>query len=474
MAPVLFWFRRDLRLSDHPALVAAAEHAQDDGVLPVFIADDELLGPSGPTRVRFVSATLGALEQEIGAPLCLRAGNPAEVLVRLCEEHGVTQVYCTRDHAPYGRRRDEEVKRALQASGIAFVEVSSNYAVAPGTVTSDKQLPLKVFTAFRRRWETYGPHLVLGPAQVSWASAESELAIDDLVHRAGTRRPELFGDLPDEATDELPKAGEHAALELLEGFAASRVHDYKAQRDLLSVAGTSSLSPHLHVGSVHPRSILAAVPGSDEGSATYRSEICWREFYADVLFHEPRSVSQSLQRNLAGLRWDSGPQAEERFRTWARGETGIPLVDAAMRQLLATGWMHNRGRMLVASFLVKHLHLDWRWGAKWFMWRLVDGDVASNAHGWQWTAGTGTDAAPFHRIFSPVAQAERFDPDGTYIHRWVPELAHIPAPGVLQPGGGVDLLHPSSYPAPMIDLKVERAEALARFQEARAAAQATP
>ena len=176
---------------------------------------------------------------------------------------------------------------------------------------------------------------------------------------------------------------------------------------------------------------------------------------------------------MAGLEWDQGQDAEARFRQWAAGQTGIPLVDASMRQLLEEGWMHNRGRMLAASFLVKHLHLDWRWGARWFMWRLIDGDLASNQHGWQWTAGTGTDAAPFHRIFSPVAQAERFDPDGAYIHRYVPELRGIAAPGVLQPGGGVSLLDQSSYPPPMIDLKVERAEALRRAHEERERNRAT-
>jgi deoxyribodipyrimidine photo-lyase len=174
-----------------------------------------------------------------------------------------------------------------------------------------------------------------------------------------------------------------------------------------------------------------------------------------------------MQPSLEHLRWDTGPEAERRFRTWARGETGYPMVDAGMRQLLEEGWMHNRVRMVCASFLVKHLHLDWRWGAKWFMWRLVDADLASNQHGWQWTAGTGTDAAPFHRIFNPTRQAERFDPEGTYVHRYVVELASTPAPQCLEPGGGSGMLAPVGYPPPMIDASVERDEALLRFRDAR-------
>ena len=236
---------------------------------------------------------------------------------------------------------------------------------------------------------------------------------------------------------------------------------------MMAEPGTSGLSPYLRFGCIHPRTALNAVAGDDEGSVTFRSEIAWREFYADVLFHEPRSARETLQPSLRSLRWDSGPIAVEHFQAWARGETGIPLVDAGMRQLLAEGWMHNRTRMICASFLVKHLHIDWRWGARWFMDRLIDGDLASNSHGWQWTAGTGTDAAPFHRIFSPIAQAERFDVAGSYIRRYVTELASVEPPQLYQPGGGSGLLRPEAYPEAIVELKAEREEALARFAEAR-------
>ena len=466
MAPVVLWFRRDLRLGDHPALTEAARLAGEEGVLPLFIADDSLLAPAGPARASFLGASLRALEASMAAPLCLRAGRPASVLAHLVAETGARQVLVTADHAPYGRQRDDEVAETLRGLGAELVERGSNYAVDPGTVRSEKGLPLRVFSAFRRRWELLGPHLVLPRPDCRWRSAPSELTIDELVQRASTRRPELFGDLPDGPPPELPAAGEQAALASLAAFAL-RSADYATGRELLAQHGTSQLSWHLHLGSIHPRRILAEVAGADGGSTSFRSEIAWREFYADVLFHEPDAARRTLQPALRSLRWDEGARAEERFRTWALGQTGLPLVDAGMRQLLATGWMHNRARMVAASFLVKHLHLDWRWGARWFMWRLLDGDLASNSQGWQWTAGTGTDAAPFHRIFSPVAQAERFDPEATYVHRWVPELRGTPAPAALRPGGGEGLLRPLGYPEPMVDLKEERREALDRFAEAR-------
>jgi len=473
MAPSIMWFRRDLRLGDHPALHEAVRRGGSDGVLPLFILDEEFLAPAGPDRAAFVAASLDALSGSMGAPIVLRRGDPTTILVDLVKESGASSVVISADFGPQGRRRDERARAALSAIDVDLVEVSSPYVVDPGIVRGESGAPLKVFTAFKRRWEVIGPPVVLPTPDVRWLTHASDATTADLVAAAGTRRPGLFGELPDRATATPPPAGEEAALERLTTFIERDVDAYRDQRDQFAVEGTSRLSPYLHVGSIHPRTALLAASGAGGGRSTFISELCWREFYADVLFHHPSSVRSALQAPMAGLEWDQGQDAEARFRQWAAGQTGIPLVDAAMRQLLEEGWMHNRGRMLAASFLVKHLHLDWRWGARWFMWRLIDGDLASNQHGWQWTAGTGTDAAPFHRIFSPVAQAERFDPDGAYIHRYVPELRGIAAPGVLQPGGGVSLLDQSSYPPPMIDLKVERAEALRRAHEARERYRAT-
>ncbi len=461
------WFRRDLRLSDHPALHEAVRRGGRDGVVPVFVVDDEFLAPAGPDRAAFVAASLEALSASMGEQIVLRRGDPSTVLVDLVRATGASSVVISADFAPKGRQRDARARSALAAIGVELIEVSSPYIVDPGVVVGESGAPLKVFTAFKRRWELVGPPVVLPIPDVIWLTHDSDVTTDELVAAAGSRRPALFGDLPDRATTPPPPAGEVVALDRLHTFIEQGVDAYREQRDQFAREGTSRLSPYFHVGSLHPRTAMNAASGAGKGRSTFISELCWREFYADVLFHHPSSVRTALQAPMAGLVWDEGEAAEARFRRWAAGQTGIPLVDASMRQLLEEGWMHNRGRMLAASFLVKHLHLDWRWGARWFMWRLIDGDLASNQHGWQWTAGTGTDAAPFHRIFSPVAQAERFDPDGAYIHRYVPELRGIAAPGVLQPGGGVSLLDQSSYPPPMIDLKVERVEALRRASEAR-------
>ncbi len=473
MAPSILWFRRDLRLGDHPALHEAIRRSGGEGVVPLFVVDETFLGPSGPTRVEFLIGCLEALSESMGVPLTLRSGDPATVVPALAKEIGARSVLVTGDFAPEGLARDARVASALQDQGAELISMSSPYAVEPGTVRSEKDLPLKVFSAYRRRWEVRGPHVVLGVPDVKWLEAPSDTEYEVMRRLGGTRRPLLFGDLPDGPPATLPQPGENAALAILEEFIDDRVDDYGEGRDILERNGTSGLGPYLRFGCIHPRTVLAAAQGAGGGRATFRSEICWREFYADVLFTAPHSVRDALQPQMAGLEWDGGERAEERFRCWARGETGIPLVDAAMRQLLKEGTMHNRARMVSASFLIKHLHLDWRWGARWFMWRLVDGDLASNQQGWQWTAGTGTDAAPFHRIFNPVAQAQRFDPNGAYIHRYVEELAGIPAPDVLQPGGGVGLLHQSSYPAPLVDLKAEREEALRRYAAARDAYRAT-
>jgi deoxyribodipyrimidine photo-lyase len=231
---------------------------------------------------------------------------------------------------------------------------------------------------------------------------------------------------------------------------------------------SSRLSPYLRFGCVHPRQVLDAldVLGGDPGAAAFRRQLCWRDFYADVLFHQPTSATEPLQARMAALAVDDGPEARQRFGAWAEGRTGYPLVDAGMRQLAAEGWMPNRVRMVVASFLVKDLHLPWQWGERELRRGLVDADLASNAHGWQWVAGTGTDAAPFHRVFNPTLQARRFDPDGAYIRRWVDELADVPAPDVHEPWTSL-LAQATGYPHPMVDHQEERAEALARLKEIR-------
>ncbi len=454
-APAIVWFRRDLRLSDHPALAAAAR-AGDGRVLALFVVDDHLLAPAGPTRAAYLAATVRELDRAMGGRLVLRVGDPATVVPALAREVGAASVWASEDFGPQGRRRDERVAAALAAQGCELRSVGSPYVVPPGTVRGPQGSPYRVFTPFYRVWDEIALGHPVDVPDVEWVGAEGSSS-DEIVARAARRRPAVFGDLPDGPAP-LPPAGEAAARAAL-ATALTRAHDYEARRDLLGEEGTSRLSAHLRFGTLHPRSVLAALgPGS--GPRALRRQLAWREFYADVLVHHPESVGRNLQSALDGLEVDRDEAARERFRSWARGETGVPLVDAAMRQLLEEGWMHNRARMVSASFLVKHLHLDWRWGARWFAWRLVDFDLASNQHGWQWVAGTGTDAAPFHRIFSPVRQAERFDPQGAFIRRHVRELANLGAPECWDPGAG-------GYRRPLVDLDVERREALARFATAR-------
>jgi len=466
-APVIFWFRRDLRLADNPALSAAV--ATGHPVLPLFIVDDAILAPAGPTRAAYLQATLASLSTSLNGALVLRSGSPAEVLSTLAGELGTRQIFATADCANYGARRDRETAQALAKMGIELNFVGTPYAVAPGTITSKTDEPYKVFTAFRRVWDTIEIPAPLPAPAGEWINAPSE-PLDRISQGAGKVRPFYFGDLPD-APPLLPAAGEEAAWELVRSF-HPKVDDYNETRNDPARNGTSSLSPHLRFGTIHPRQIIAEFAGHGDGRRVFLSEISWREFYADVLFHQPRSVWENLQAQMNFLDVDRDDAAVAKFQLWARGETGYPLVDAGMRQLLESGWMHNRVRMVAASFLVKHLHLDWRWGARWFMWRLIDGDIASNQHGWQWTAGTGTDAAPYHRIFNPTTQAERFDPTGAYVQEFIPALRGVPAPQCLQPGGGEGLLTPAGYVAPMIDAKAERDEALRRFAVARETAKA--
>jgi deoxyribodipyrimidine photo-lyase len=439
---VVVWFRRDLRLADHPALVAAAHeaHALGRPLLALFVAEEGLLGTGGPNRRAYLSRTLAALDEALEGRLVLRRGRPEEVVAEVAAEAGAPTVHATGDCAPYGRRRDARVADALVGAGRQLVRTGSPYAVSPGRVRTGDGGPYRVFTPFRRTWAAHGwPGPVGRPAGVRWAQADRELAPGDL-EPDGTS-----------VTAVLPPAGEAAATGVLDAFLDGPVETYAGDRDRPDLAGTSRLSPHLRFGTVHPRQVLDRVPAGPSGEV-FRSELAWREFYADVLWHRPDSAWASLSPVGVHLRSDSGPEADSRFAAWAAGRTGYPLVDAGMRQLAAEGWMHNRVRMLTASFLVKDLHLPWQRGAAHFMDLLVDGDLASNNHGWQWVAGTGTDAAPFHRIFSPDRQAGRFDPDGAYVARYVPEHGT------------------SDYPAPIVDHAVERQEALARWQEAGEAA----
>lgn len=430
----IMWFRRDLRLGDHPALQHAARHGRE--VVPAFIVDPALVGPSGAARLAFMYRSLRALDASIGGALIVRHGRPETVIPQLAHDVGADEVVVTRDYAPYGRRRDAAVIEHLAGLDISFVGKDTPYAVAPGTVVKDNGTPYAVFTPFSKAWSALADQRPVDAPAVNWY------------------RPRIDHDpVPaDPAIDcELPDANEAAAHALWEDFLGDGVDQYGSRRNNPGELGTSRLSPYLRWGQIHPRQLLADL-GDSNGANTFRKELAWREFYADVLFHHPHSARENLQTKMNALPVDTDTAARLRFDRWAAGRTGYPIVDAGMRQLLATGWMHNRVRMITASFLVKDLHLPWQWGARHFMLHLVDGDLASNQHGWQWTAGSGTDAAPYYRVFNPVLQSERFDPHGDYIRQWVPELAGVTSMAIHQ---AVD---------PIVDHGDERAEALSRYQ----------
>ena len=438
----IVWFRRDLRLADHPALHAAAADGAE--VVPVYVLDPAFGG--GSARHGALADALHALDAEIGGALVVRHGRPEVEVPRLAAEVGAATVYVTRDHGAYGRRRDAATGEALAGTGARLVGVGTNYAVAPGSVTKADATPYAVFTPFRRAWQALGWEAPLAVPEVRWHGAPH-------VECHGMPAPGAAGLV----------VGGRAARERW-AHVLPTLHTYKDERDRPDHDGTSRLSAALRWGTVHPRTLLADLQPGEPGHDTFASELAWREFYADVLFRRPETAWQNLDRRMDAMPVDDDAAAERRFGRWAAGRTGYPFVDAGMRQLLGTGWMHNRVRMVVASFLVKDLHLPWQWGARHFMRHLADGDLASNNHGWQWCAGTGTDAAPYFRVFNPTAQGRRFDPDGDYVRQWVPELAGIAGAAVHEPG----LLRPEAYPAPMIDHALERAEALARYRSVTA------
>lgn len=435
----ILWFRRDLRLSDHPALLAAA--AEADEVVPLFVLDPRLLRVAGPNRVAFLLGALADLRDRTGGALRVVTGDPADVLPRVVAETGASGVHVTSDHAPYGRARDAEV-----AARVPLTATGSPYGITPGRLVKADGAPYQVFTAYLRVWRAHGVRPPPGEPEVRWTDG-------------GTATEPLPG-LPAHAR--LPEPTEAAARARWAEFRDEGLVDYATERNRPGRDGTSRLSPYLRWGLLHPRTLHADLDRSP-GAQAFAGELVWRDFYADVLWNHPRSARWDLTDALAGMRYDDpGPLLD----AWREGRTGYPFVDAAMRQLLAEGWVHNRARMAVASFLTKDLHLHWSHGAHHFMRHLVDGDLASNSHGWQWTAGTGTDAAPYFRVFNPVRQGLEHDPEGEYVRRWVPELAHLQGRAVHEPWTLERL--PEGYPTRVVDHTTERAEALARYREARA------
>jgi deoxyribodipyrimidine photo-lyase len=467
--PALLWFRRDLRLHDHPALRAAVEAG--DPVLPLYVLDPALLRGrfASPTRAWFLLGGLDSLRaslRDLGSDLVVRVGDPRQVVPALARERGAGDVFVSRDHAPYGRARDRAVADALAVDGVRWHARRGVLVHEPDELATAAGTPFSVYSPFRRAWEALERRPVLPAPSGMPALPGIEPGVIPSLVALGLDD----GERPDPQA--LPRPSEAAARDRLARWLARGVEGYARTRDRLDDEdGTSRLSADLHLGLLSPLEVVAGVTDEGSGGRTYRNEIVWREFYAHVLFHRPALLREAFRPEFEAISWSGDDAAVD---AWRAGRTGYPVVDAGMRQLAATGWMHNRARMISASFLTKHLLTDWRVGEAWFMRRLVDGDVASNNGGWQWSASTGTDPQPYFRIFNPILQGRRHDPDGAYIRRWVPELAAVPtarihAPWEMTPAEQADAgcRIGIDYPAPIVDHGEARARALAVYEAAR-------
>lgn len=476
--PVILWFRQDLRLQDNAALHAAL--ALGGPVLPVYIHDEAGEGdwPAGGASRWWLHHSLAALDASLktrGSRLLLTRGDSSKILTDLVAATGAKSVYWNRRYEPTVIARDKVIKAEFGAAGVEAKSFNSALLFEPHTIANKQGNPFQVFTPF---WKHCLTQAVAEPVAIKagdfaapskWPAS---LELDEL------------GLLPaikwDAGFYEAWQPGEEGAKKQLKTFVVRAMEDYSDTRNFPAAAGTSRLSPHLHFGEIGPRQIWAAAKAlstdsgvfpPSRGAQVFLSEIGWREFAHHLLFHFPHTPTQPLREDFNRFPWADDSDGAM-LRAWQRGQTGYPIVDAGMRELWHTGWMHNRVRMVVASFLVKHLRLPWQRGAEWFWDALVDADLAQNTLGWQWSAGCGADAAPYFRIFAPVTQGERFDSAGDYVRRWVPEIAKLPdkflhapwtAPENIRAFAGIE----GHYPDPIVDHAKAREEALAAFKQLR-------
>jgi deoxyribodipyrimidine photo-lyase len=438
---IIYWFKNDLRLADNTALHVAV--ADCDTVLPVYVIDKELLRSphTGAAQTAFRLQSLEALRQNIeaaGGRLIVRTGELWEELRKLAQESGAKAIYWNREYDPASREREARIEKEARALGLETKSFKDDVIHEAGEVLKNDGTPYVVFTPYSKAWK-------LLPVDAALPVTKFKSPVPASIRSESI--PTLAG-LGFTLEAKIPEGGEKAGRDVLKKFTAVALLDYRRQRDFPALEGTSRLSPHLRLGTVSIRTVFAGVEKARQahpkagGIETFINELIWREFYRHVLSHFPHAINGSFRREYDALKWENN---EKLFKAWCEGRTGFPIVDAAMRQLNTTGWMHNRLRMIVAMFLTKDLLVSWQWGERYFMEKLVDADPASNNGGWQWSASTGTDAAPYFRIFNPNSQAAKFDPEGDFIKRFVPE-ADTP-----------------SYPPPIVNHADQRIKTLALY-----------
>jgi deoxyribodipyrimidine photo-lyase len=460
----IVWFRRDLRIRDHPALRAALD--RHERVIPVFCFDDRLLHgrhESG-ARTQFLLECLAELEEELrarGSGLVIRHGKPEREIVAIAKETKADAVHFTREVSPFGRKRGKLCRGTFEPAGIEAVDHPGLFAVDQlREIRTQQDRPYTVFSPFYKNWLGVGRRHVL-QAPSGMPSLPSSLAKG--------RLPSLDSlGLKQEVSDPAP-GGESKAHETFDRFLNGNVQEYTEIHDALGKDRTSRLSPYFHFGCITPRQIEERLPRG-KGPEAFRRQLCWRDFYHHVLVFHPQNAKSEFQERYRGkIKWS---YAEKRFERWCDGQTGFPLVDAGMRQLKREGWMHNRARLVVGSFLTKDLGIDWRWGERHFMRYLIDGDEANNNGNWQWIGSVGVDPQPaYRRIYNPALHMDRYDPQGDYVRRYVPELGPVPdkylrepwtMPAEIQEECGVKI--GEDYPEPMVDRKRAREEALERYR----------
>lgn len=459
----IVWFRNDLRLNDNSALTSTLT---SDAVIPLFILDERIYrgSRSSGNRNRFLLESLSDLRASLrkrGSDLIIRSGDTQTILAGLCREQGVTEVACSADYSPYAHRRDATLESELQKISVSLKRLPGRATIDDPTALRTKAGAIyKVFTPFYNNWLTQPRRQLLTPSSLPHLPTGIDPGVIPVLLKPVD---------PNEVSPKASRGGASSAQKRLESYLSSSLESYVSAQNDLGADATSRLSPYLHFGCISPREIESVLPDT-KGGVAFRRQLAWRDFYLYILYHFPRTVDQEFQERYRTLEWATN---EPFLNAWKNGTTGYPVVDAAMRQLKAEGWMHNRARLIVGSFLTKDLGIDWREGEKHFMHWLLDGDTAQNVGNWQWIASTGVDPAPlFRRLYNPVSQQKTYDPRGAYVRRYVPELATVPDEHIAEPWRmtrqqqseakcviGVD------YPAPIVDHKIARQTALQRYRQ---------